>query len=146
MVNPVLKIKRVGPEVKLPFYATAGSCCFDICATSAGIVEPNRSMVFHTGLVVEVPTGFSLKLYSRSGHGFKDDVSLANCVGVIDSDYRGELMVKLRNDKDTPFAVNIGDRIVQGELQPVYRTDFQVVDDLTDTARGAGGFGSTGKS
>ena len=85
-------------------------------------------------------------VYSRSGHGFKHDTRLANCVGVIDSDYRGELMVKLTYDgaEDGPF-IEPGDRIAQAMIVPVSQVSFDVVDELSDTVRGSGGFGSTGK-
>lgn len=83
-------------------------------------------------------------IYSRSGHGFKHGVRLANAVGVIDSDYRGEVQVKLVNDGGMPFYVNKGDRIAQAMLVPVQQFQLAEVEDLSETARGAGGFGSTG--
>ena len=85
-----------------------------------------------------------LLIYSRSGHGFKNDIRLANCTGVIDSDYRGEVKVKLTSDGDCDFAVNAGDRIAQAMLIPVPKVELMAVTELSDTERGTGGFGSTG--
>ena len=83
-------------------------------------------------------------IYSRSGHGFKNDVRLANCVGVIDADYRGELMVKLTGDTYGQLTIKPGDRIAQAMLVPVMKVHFKEVQELSETVRGAGGFGSTG--
>lgn len=149
-----LKFKQLDPAAELPRYATDGAACFDIKVLCEKDCDPTRwkltifndSIVCRTGLSVEVPPGYALMLYSRSGHGFKDDVRLANCVGVIDSDYRGELMVKLTCDSlDGEFTVNAGDRIVQGMLVPAPQHELEWADELSDTARGAGGFGHTGK-
>jgi dUTP pyrophosphatase len=83
-------------------------------------------------------------IFSRSGHGFKDALRLSNCVGVIDSDYRGEVMVSLRADGEACPKIRTGDRIAQAMILPVPAVEFEEVEDLTETARGAGGFGSTG--
>ena len=148
-----LKFKQLDPSAELPRYATDGAACFDIKALcpSGNKAEGwqkasfSHSMTFRTGLAVEVPQGHVLMLYSRSGHGFKSDVRLANCVGVIDSDYRGELMVKLTRDvNEGTFDVNAGDRIVQGMLVPAPQHELVWADELSDTVRGAGGFGHTG--
>ena len=84
-------------------------------------------------------------VFSRSGHGFKNSITLVNCVGVIDSDYRGELMVKLRNDSALRFSFEPGDRIAQAMIVQLPSVQFVAVEELSDTQRGAGGFGSTGK-
>lgn len=149
-----LKVKRLRPDVQLPAYGTDGAACFDIhvdsdswqVTTRAYGVEvlPDRPVVFNTGLAFEVPEGWALMIYSRSGHGFKNDTRLANCVGVIDSDYRGELMVKLTADSPNGIKVYPGDRIAQAMLVQVPRVRFIEVDDLSSTERGEGGFGSTG--
>lgn len=141
-----MKIKKLHPAAVVPTYGTEGSACFDLYA-----VQPEAEIrvvdtaTVRTGLAFEVPQGFVMLVFSRSGHGFKNDVRLANCVGVIDSDYRGELMVKLTNDNPSDcLAVHPGDRIAQAMLMPVSQTYFEVVDELSSTDRGAGGFGSTG--
>lgn len=141
-----MKIKKLHPAAVVPTYGTEGSACFDLYA-----VQPEAEIrvvdtaTVRTGLAFEVPQGFVMLVFSRSGHGFKNDVRLANCVGVVDSDYRGELMVKLTNDNPSDcLAVHPGDRIAQAMLMPVSQTYFEVVDELSSTDRGAGGFGSTG--
>ena len=139
-----IKLKKLSPGARVPSYATEGAACFDLHTTHRGQVPALESTTFHTGLAVEVPDGHVLLIYSRSGHGFNHGLRLGNCVGILDSDYRGEVMVKLHNDRHTPFSFETGDRIAQAMLVPVLRVTFEVVDELTDTARGAGGFGSTG--
>lgn len=140
-----LKFKRLSDLAKAPVYATSGAACFDIFSVNSGLVPVGKSFVFGTGLSFEVPKGFALFLFSRSGHGFVSDIRLANCVGVIDSDYRGEVKVKLTNDGYNPFTVNAGDRICQGILLPANQIELTEVSNLSDTERGAGGFGSTGR-
>lgn len=135
-------------KVKAPAYATDGSGCMDIYAIESNVVGlSNQTRVFRTGLIPEVPDGWVLLLFSRSGHGFKHDIRLANCVGVIDSDYRGELKVKLTADNCGHFTVYEGDAIVQGLLVEAHRWEVQLILDqsiqLTETKRGTDGFGST---
>jgi dUTP pyrophosphatase len=140
-----IKVKPLSALARLPEYATAGSACFDIATSSDSVdITPGSSAVLKTDLAFEIPPGYVMMVYSRSGHGFKNGVRLANCTGVIDSDYRGELMVKLHNDSSRIFSVNCGDRIAQAMIMPVQQVVFESVEELTDTARGAGGFGSTG--
>lgn len=135
-------------KLKAPAYATDGSGCMDIYAIESNVVGlSNQTRVFRTGLIPEVPDGWVLLLFSRSGHGFKHDIRLANCVGVIDSDYRGELKVKLRADSCGHFTLNEGDAIVQGLLVEAHRWEVELILDqsiqLTETKRGSNGFGST---
>lgn len=139
-----LKVKRLDPKAQLPGYATLGAACFDIAALNVGFVSGGGYATFSTGLAFEVPEGHVMLIFSRSGHGFKNNVRLANCVGVIDSDYRGEVMVKLTNDSRQDMWVEPGDRIAQAMIVPVQQVTFTEVDELSETARGAGGFGSTG--
>jgi len=148
-----VRIKKLHPDAIVPTYATTGAACFDLHAIGdaslpigdCGLpVEFYGAVAFRTGLTIEVPAGHVLKVYSRSGHGFKHGVRLSNCTGIIDSDYRGELMVSLRNDGEEPFIVRKGDRIAQAMIIPVEQVQFELADDLSDTARGEGGFGSTG--
>lgn len=140
-----LNIKRLDPKAIIPRYATPGAACFDLHALHCGTVTNLQAAVFRTGLAFDIPEGWVLKVYSRSGHGFKSNTRLANCVGIIDADYTGEVMVKLTCDD--PFgelAVHAGDRIAQAMLERVELVELVEVTDLKVTARGAGGFGSTG--
>ena len=139
-----VKIKKLNPLAITPTYATDGSACFDLYATEERFVRPYSAVEIATGLAFEVPPGWVMKLYSRSGHGFKHGVRLANTTGIIDSDYRGHVPVKLHNDSPTVFAVCVGDRIAQAMLERVEQAEFEVVEELGVTARGEGGFGSTG--
>lgn len=151
-----LNIYLSRPGARIPTYATSGSACFDIYAVldeplSVCVGEP---VIVPTGLKFDIPVGYALMIYSRSGHGFNNDVRLSNCVGVIDSDYIGELMVKLTQDVDhyegedvvfAPFRVNHGDRIAQGMLIPVEQVTFnQVNEPPRQKTDRQGGFGSTG--
>lgn len=138
-----VRVKKLDPAARLPEYATDGSGCFDLFALNGSELFGGSGVV-DTGLAMEVPEGWVLKIYSRSGHGFNNDVRLANCVGIIDADYRGPVKVKLRSDGSSFFRVNPGDRVAQGILVEVERVSFVEVNQLSDTARGAGGFGSTG--
>lgn len=137
-----LKIKKLHPDAVVPKYATAGAACFDLHALEE--VGFFKGWSFRTGIAVEIPEGHAMMIYSRSGHGFRSDTRLANAVGILDSDYRGEVMVRLFNDGDEPFIVRKGDRIAQAMIVPIPRVEIEVVEELTATARGTGGFGSTG--
>lgn len=140
-----LKIKKLSAKAITPTYGTPGSACFDLYASADAEVYPGTGEVIPTDLAFEVPDGWVLKLYSRSGHGFKSHVRLVNTTGVIDSDYRGHVPVGLYNDGMFTFKVRAGDRIAQGMLERVEQVEFEVVDELSTTTRGTGGFGSTGK-
>jgi dUTP pyrophosphatase len=141
-----LKVQRIHHRARLPEYASDGAACLDIRCVGYGDVPPLGTAVFSTGLRVEVPEGYALLLFSRSGHGFKNDIRLANCVGVIDSDYRGEVKVKLSNDSRTTYSFEPCDRIAQAMLVQIPKVDVEEVEELTETERGAGGFGSTGNN
>lgn len=140
-----LKIKKVLPEAILPVYGTEGAACFDLYAATCGMVTNTKPALIRTGLAFDIPEGYVMHIYSRSGHGFKHGVRLSNCVGVIDSDYVGEVMVRLTCDDPLgEFRVQPGDRIAQAMLVPVSQVSFVEVEELKETERGAGGFGSTG--
>lgn len=143
-----LKICKTYSDAIVPKYATDGAACFDLHAITEKPMEilgPNESIVVRTGLAFEIPPGHVLMVFSRSGHGFKHGVRLANGTGIVDADYRGEVLVCLHNDNpDDAFVINNGDRIAQAMLMPVPRVTFHVVEQLSITERGAGGFGSTG--
>ena len=147
-----LKVKKLHQSAKLPTYATKGAACFDLYAATVdgkfavpSEVHNGYPVTCGTGLAFEIPAGHVMLIFSRSGHGFKNDTRLANCVGVIDSDYRGEIGVGLVNLGDAPYTVQPGDRIAQLMVVPVVQPTLTVVDTLDETERGAGGFGSTGR-
>jgi len=142
-----LKIKRIHPDAIMPTYGTGGAACFDLYAIQCPkLTSVFGAHTFRTGLSFEVPDGYVMLVYSRSGHGFKNDTRLANSVGVVDSDYRGEVMVRLTRDAHTPnyLTVSPGDRIAQAMLISVPKLTLVEVDELSETGRGVGGFGSTG--
>ena len=138
-----IKIKKLHPDAIVPTYGTAGAACFDLYALDGK--HNSRQVHVSTGLAFEVPEGHVMMVYSRSGMGIKQGVRLANCVGVIDSDYRGEVMVVLHSDRDPWPQVHYGDRIAQAMIIPVDQVSFDVVEELSNTDRGTGGFGSSGK-
>lgn len=140
-----VKIKKLHPDAIIPQYATPGAACFDLSCTDPGNQTHNYNIVLNTGLAFEIPEGHVMLIFSRSGHGFKNNTRLANCVGVIDADYRGEVKVKLTVDPGGEFDVATGDRIAQAMIIPVEQVQFAVVDELGNTERGTGGFGSTGQ-
>lgn len=140
-----LKFKLLEKGATLPKFATAGAACFDISCLDDFAVAPQQQVAVRTGLQVEVPEGYGLDIFSRSGHGFKLGVRLANCTGIIDSDYRGEILLAVRNDGETGVIFGAGDRVAQGRLIKLVDTEIVQVDEMSETARGAGGFGSTGK-
>lgn len=146
-----VKVKKLHPDAIMPKYATDGSACFDLHAIDGNYVQHGCSRVFSTGLSFEIPPGHVMLVFSRSGHGFKNGVRLANCVGVIDADYRGEVMVKLTSDNHNPILsddetlfVHEGHRIAQAMIIPIPLVELVEVEELTRTERGTGGFGSTG--
>lgn len=147
-----LKVMKVAPGAVIPKYQTEGAACFDLHAhfdnpeSDYCISHPGTPATIRTGLAFDIPEGHVMLVYSRSGHGFKNDVRLANCVGVIDSDYRGELMVKLTNDNSdgNNLTIKHGDRIAQAMIVPIPSVRIDEVASLDETVRGTGGFGSTG--
>ncbi len=132
-------------DVKTPSYGTLGAACFDIYVYGSYDLHPGHTQIMSTGLKFEVPNGYVLLVYSRSGHGFKHNIRLANCVGVIDSDYRGELKVAITNDGMSKHFFESGTAIAQGMLLPVPSVRFELVEELSSTDRGTNGFGSTDK-
>jgi len=144
---PILRVKRLHPDAKLPTYATDGSACFDIYANLDydDAVPANGPLSIPTGVAVEVPPGWALCVYSRSGHGFNLHLRLSNCVGIIDADYRGEVWVQMHNDSQTFRPISRHERIAQAMLVRAPRAQIVEVEELTETQRGSGGFGSTGR-
>ena len=142
-----LRIKKLEEGAKIPFRATLHSAGIDLYALLKEPVEIGSHEIcqIHTGIACEIPIGFAGFIFARSSLGIKHGVTPANCVGVIDSDYRGEIIVGLINQLDTPFIVQPGDRIAQLIIMPVMTPDIEEVEELPPTRRGTGGFGSTGK-
>lgn len=146
-----LKIKplspKIGTEIPAPFYASAGAAAMDLhaCMDEAVVIPAGKRAVIPTGIAIALPSpDYVALVFARSGLGIKHGVAPANCVGVIDSDYRGEILVGLQNSGDQDYTVQPGDRIAQLMITPVLQARISMVDALDDTARGAGGFGSTG--
>lgn len=146
MGSPVLKLKRLphGEGLSLPEYATDGSAAMDICAAADYIIHEYDIRIIATGFDVEVPDGWELQIRPRSGFAAKHGITVLNSPGTIDSDYRGEIKVILHNAGDEDCTVNRGDRIAQIILKPAPHFKVVEVAELSETARGEGGFGSTG--
>lgn len=151
---PTVKFK-LADGVTLPQRSSGGAACYDLIAT--GVTHnPDGTAICSTGVQVELPSGWAMLIYSRSGMGFNASTRLVNSVGVIDEDYRGEILVKLVNDKPGYMAqtkdektnqlrnVQAGDKVAQFMIVPVFQLPFETVEELTDTDRGESGFGSTG--
>ena len=147
-----LKIKalspKIGKEIPAPFYASAGAAAMDLhaCIDRSVTIPAGQRAVIPTGIAIALPDpGHVALVFARSGLGIKHGIAPANCVGVIDSDYRGEIMVGLQNSGDADYTIQPADRIAQLMITPVIQATVTMVDELDDTQRGAGGFGSTGK-
>ena len=144
-----LKIKRIDTslDTPLPSYSTINSAGMDL--TSASLkditIEPMTTELIPTNLIVEIPHGYEGQIRPRSGLALKHNIGIINSPGTIDSDYRGELKILLTNFGKEPFAVKFGERIAQMVISKVEQAEIQLVEDLSETARGSGGFGHTGK-
>jgi dUTP pyrophosphatase len=142
-----IRIKILKDGVKAPFRATAGSAGADLCACleADAVIASGERVLIPTGIAVEIPVGYGGFMFARSSLG-KRGIALANSVGVIDSDYRGEMGMLLVNNSGGDFTVRHGDRIAQLVIMPVEQAEFFTGSELSETERGAGGFGSTGKT
>ena len=141
-----VKIKRLDERAVVPTYGTEYSAGADLYAVADQdiTIEPGQTVMIHTGLSVEIPKGYAGFIYARSGLASKKGLAPANKVGVVDADYRGEIMVALHNHGSNDQVISQGERIAQFVIAPFLKAEFCVCDELTDTQRGAGGFGSTG--
>jgi dUTP pyrophosphatase len=147
-VAPVLRIRRVGrrgPPLDLPSYQTEGSAGLDLRADEGCALAPGERRLVPTGLAVELPPGHEGQVRPRSGLAVKHGIGMVNAPGTIDEDYRGELGVVLVNLGNEPFEVRRGDRVAQLVVAPVTKVEVEVVEALSETGRGADGFGSTGQ-
>lgn len=147
-----LKIKAVSPnigtDIPFPYYASTGAAAMDLhaCIDQAVTLPAGGRATIPTGIAIALPSAEYVALvFARSGLGIKHGVALSNGVGVIDSDYRGEITVGLCNSADAPYTVQPGDRIAQLAVMPVIRAQLERAEELDETHRGAGGLGSTGK-
>ena len=145
-MNPI-HVKKLSPNAILPTYGSAGAAAADLyaCLDAAVTIGPGETVFIPTGLSMEIPAGCAGLIYARSSLGAKRGLAPANKVGVIDSDYRGEIKVVLLNHSGSEQVVAPGERIAQMIITPVLTPAYEEVEELTDTNRGTGGFGSTGK-
>ena len=140
-------VKKINSKVKLPSYKTDGSSGMDLMAFLDKPISilPQQSRLIPTGLFIAIPDNTEVQIRPRSGLAVKNNISVLNTPGTIDSDYRGELKVILYNHGNKKFIINNEDRIAQMVLMPIIKAKFEEVENLPDTIRGEGGFGSTGK-
>jgi dUTP pyrophosphatase len=146
MLTAPVSVQLLDPRAKLPAYGSADAAGADLYAVTDGpvTIAPGQTALIHTGLALAIPRGYVGLIYARSGLATKQGLAPANKVGVIDADYRGELMVSLYNHSGQARTVESGDRVAQLVIAPYLTAQFQAADDLDQTDRGVGGFGSTG--
>lgn len=142
-----INVKKLDERAVLPTYGSVSAAGADLYAVTDGAVTiaPGETKLIRTGLAVEIPEGYAGLIYARSGLATKRGLAPANKVGVVDADYRGEVMVSLHNHSTVPQTIESGERIAQLVVTPFLKAEYTEAEELSDTARGAGGFGSTGK-
>mgnify|MGYP001044650642 CR=1 FL=1 len=147
MLQAKINIKKLNPNATIPTYGTEFSAGADLyaCLEESATINPGETLVIKTGLSMEIPTAYAGLVYARSGLATKRGLAPANKVSVIDSDYRGELMIPLHNHSNEPQTIGKNERIAQMIFTPYLQGMFNEVEDLNETDRGLGGFGSTGK-
>lgn len=145
-MRPTVRYKKLDPRAVTPTYGTAYAAGADLYAVADAdiVITPGETTLIHTGIAMEIPEGYMGLIFARSGLASKRGLAPANKVGVVDADYRGELMVALHNHSAAPQTVAPGERIAQLVITPFLAVNFTESDELTDTVRGVGGFGSTG--
>ena len=136
--------KKLREDAKMPKYGSAYAAGADLCALDDTTIPAGKTAFIHTGIAIELPLGTVGLIYARSGMACKQGLAPANKVGVIDCDYRGELIVALHNHGEEEKTVSAGDRVAQLVIAPYYTADFVESEELSETVRGEGGFGSTG--
>ena len=139
-----LNVKKLDDRAVIPTYGTEYSAGADLYSLDAVTVEPHSTSLIHTGIATEIPEGYCGLIFARSGLATKRGLAPANKVGVIDADYRGEIMVALHNHSDSAQTVESGERVAQLAIVPFLKAEFIEAEKLSDTVRGTGGFGSTG--
>jgi len=141
-----IKIKKLNENAIIPTRGSEQAAGYDLyaCTNSPIVITPHETIKVGTGLAIEIPNGYFGAIFARSGLATKQGLRPSNCVGVCDSDYRGEYIVALHNDTDIPQTINPMERIAQLVVMPFLEVNFEEVDELDDTKRGDGGFGSTG--
>ncbi len=142
-----IRVKKIRENAVVPKIATSGSAAADLyaCIDEPVLVPARGNAAIPVGIAIAVPEGYGAFIFARSGLGIKHGIAPRNCVGVIDSDYRGEICVGLMNNSDEDYTVQPGDRIAQMAIMPVMPAEYILCDELSETDRGTGGFGSTGK-
>ena len=142
-----IKFKKLAPTAQVPTRGSKYAACYDLSADvgSNVIIAPHTTIKIGTGIAVELPENTFGAIYARSGIASKEGLRPANCTGVVDCDYRGEIIVALHNDSDVMRIVEPGERIAQLVVQPYVSVEFEEVEALSTTVRGEGGFGSTGQ-
>ena len=142
-----IRVKKLTDTAALPVRGSEQAAGYDLFADLAGPLRilPHTTQMVGTGLAMEIPEGYFGAIFARSGLAARESLRPANCVGVVDSDYRGPFMIALHNDSDCERTVEPGERIAQMVVIPYLQVGFEEVDELQETVRGAGGFGSTGK-
>jgi dUTP pyrophosphatase len=143
----LIQIKKLNAKAIIPTRGSQQAAGYDIyaCADNDIVISPHSTVKVGTGLSMAIPNGYFGAVYARSGLSAKEGLRPANCVGVVDSDYRGEIIVALHNDTDVEKTIDKNERIAQLVVTPYLSVEFQETDELDDTERGSGGFGSTGK-
>jgi dUTP pyrophosphatase len=141
----VLKVKKLQDNAVIPQYQTKEAAGFDLHAIEDVVIKPGERKLIGTGLAFEIEFGYEVQIRPRSGLAFKHGITVLNTPGTIDSDYRGEIKVLLINHGRESFEIKKGERIAQAVIAPVVQAEISEVEELGDTERGAGGFGSTGK-
>jgi len=139
-----IKIKKIHPDAVIPSYEHKGDSGMDVFATHLVIIPPRERTLIKTGLIFEIPKGYEVQVRPKSGLALKEGITCLNTPGTIDSNYRGELGVILINHGSKSYVVNPGQKIAQLVVQKVEEAKFKVVEDVSKTSRGSGGFGSTG--
>lgn len=144
---PKVAVKKLDEKAVLPTYGSPYAAGADLYALVDGetVIMPHETKLVRTGLAMEIPEGYAGLIYARSGLASKRGLAPANKVGVVDADYRGEVMVALHNHSDKEQKIEAGERIAQLVIAPFLKAEFDETDELSETVRGAGGFGSTGK-
>ncbi len=147
MITSTIRFKKTNDKAIVPTYGTEYSAGADMyaCIDTPVIIEPGKTILIPTGLALEIPEGYAGLIYARSGLATKKGIAPANKVSVIDSDYRGEIRIPLHNHSDEAVTIDVAERIAQIIFTPYLKVAFEESDSLSDTERGLGGFGSTGR-